>query len=68
MVDYGDIVTQTVSQLLGHEYQLQANFPLTVAITDGMLGSGSHSVFHQVQGFLHIARPKVFVHYLNILK
>ena len=67
MVNYGDIVTQTVSQLLEHEYQLQANFPLTVAITDGMDGSGSHRVYNQVQGFLDISTKTYILFGFKIL-
>ena len=67
MVNYGDIVTQTVSQLLEHEYQLQANFPLTVAITDGMDGSGCHRVYNQVQGFLDISTKTYILFGFKIL-
>ena len=50
-----------------HEYQLPANFPLTVAITDGMDGSGCHRVYNQVQGFLDISTKTYILFGFKIL-
>ena len=46
----GRILQQTVSRLLGTLPKLAADrFPLSVKISDGLDGSGSHQIFNQLQ-------------------